>query len=129
MSTGIVVSYKKDGPISFLTFTWEVDQAAILKDFAEVYRLIGDIKDSALLFDLSAIGYINSGFIWQVSELYSNVDEAWGRMVIVGNPVINDTFDLVGFKEFVKITDSQQEGINELKDFLWIKTFDFRFTD
>jgi hypothetical protein len=43
--------------------------------------------------------------------------------------MINDTFDLVGFGEFVTIVDSQKEALAELKPFLEIKAFDFQFTD
>lgn len=118
MIAGIAVSYKKEGPISFLTFTGEIDQTMLQKNFSDVYNLIGDFKNIVLLLDLSAVLYINSGFIGYVSELFSNVDEGRGKMAIVGNPVINDTFDLVGFGEFVKIRNTQEEALEELKAFL-----------
>lgn len=91
--------------------------------------MIGDFSDIKLLFDLSAVEYINSGFIGHVSELYSYVDENNGKMVIVGNPVINDTFSLVGFREFVNIADTEEEALEELYSFIRIKRFDFQFTD
>jgi len=115
---GITVNYRKEDQISFLIFTGDVDQAKLQDTFSEGYKLIGDFKDIVLLFDLSAVPYINSGFIGQVSELFSNVDEGGGKMAIVGNPVINDTFDLVGFGEFVKICNTQKEALDELKAFL-----------
>lgn len=80
--------------------------------------MIGTLKKITLLFDLSAVEYINSGFIGNISELYADIEENGGKMVIVGNPIINDTFDLVGFGEFVKIFDSKKEALDELKDFL-----------
>lgn len=91
--------------------------------------MVADFQDIPLLFDLSAVEYINSGFVGHVSELYSYVDENGGKMVIVGNPVINDTFDLVGFREFVSIVDTRKEAVDELHSFLRIKAFDFQFTD
>lgn len=129
MTTGIAISYKKDGPISFLTFEWKINQMEIAEDFSKAYRLMGNLKKITLLFDLSAVEYINSGFIGNISELYADIEENGGKMVIVGNSVINDTFDLVGFREFVKIFDSKKEALDELKAFLWVKAFDFQFTD
>ena len=77
--------------------------------------MIGNLKKIVLLFDLSAIEYINSGFIGNVAELYADIEENGGKMVILGNPVINDTFDLVGFGEFVRIFDTRKKAINELR--------------
>lgn len=90
----------------------------IAENFSKAYRLMGNLKKITLLFDLSAVEYINSGFIGNISELYSDIEENGGKMVIVGNSVINDTFDLVGFGEFVKIFDSKKEALDELKAFL-----------
>ncbi|HBB27475.1 TPA: hypothetical protein DCZ36_03190 [Candidatus Gracilibacteria bacterium] len=129
MTTGIAISYKKDGPISSLTFEGEINQTEIAENFSKAYRLIGTLKKITLLFDLSAVEYINSGFIGNISELYADIEENGGKMVIVGNPIINDTFDLVGFGEFVKIFDSKKEALDELKDFLGVKAFDFQFMD
>jgi len=124
---GITVSYKKEGKISYLTFVGEALPVQLPKNFAEAHRLIGDLKDIALLFDLSGMEYINSGFIGSISELYSAIDENGGKMVIVGNSIVNDTFDLVGFSEFVKIFKTQKEAIAELELFNRTKSFDFHF--
>lgn len=124
---GITVSYKKEGRISFLTFVGEINQKMLTQNFAEAHRLVGEFKDIALLLDLSGVEYINSGFIGLVSELYSEVDESSGKLVIVGNPVINDTFDLVGFSEFAKVVSTQKEALDELNLFIRTKSFDFHF--
>ena len=127
---GITSEYTKNGDISFLTLSGEMDQPSFSKTFSEVNDLlVKDIKNIALLLDLSSIGYVNSGFIGHIANLFSLVDENNGKMAIIGNSMINDTFDLVGFGEFVDIVNSREKALTILNNFIGAKAFDFRFTD
>jgi len=79
------------------------------------------------VLDLSQISYINSGFIGYVSELYATIDGNEGKLVIIGNPVIDDTFDLVGMGDFVSIVADQKSALEVLGQF--VKAREYGFAD
>lgn len=114
MPAGITISYKKEGNISFLTLSWEIDQLQLPKTFSDAYNAVSEFENILLLLDLSGIQYINSGFIGNMAELFSIVDENGGKMVVVANAALQEAFNLVGFTEFVTVVSSPVDALREL---------------
>lgn len=106
-----------EGEFHILTFSGDINQAEFQKNFSQAYKLLGDLTGIMVLFNLSDIPHINSTFIGYTIELFSKIDQNKGKLVVVGNPAIEDIFFLVGFKDIISIVNDKEAALKLLKEF------------
>lgn len=109
-----ILSHSIEHDKHFLVFPTHIDHESYALVFSQAYTLLGDLTQIKLLLDLSAVDYINSGFIGMISELYSLIEEKEGHMVILANTTLDDMFRLVGFNDYVDIVLDRTEAVRLL---------------
>lgn len=109
------VAHTIEDGIHFVTFPSHIDPNEYDDVFAQTYALTGDLTNIRLILDLSLMDHINSGFIGIIAELFTNIEESGGKMVILVNATIDDIFGFVGFKDFVDIVLEKDKAINLVK--------------
>ena len=105
------VTHTCDSGIHFLVFPAQITHAEYDDIFSEAYAILGDLTDIRVVLDLSYMGHINSWFIGIIAEFFTSIEDNGGRMVILANPVLDDIFNFVGFKDFVEVVLERNAAI------------------
>ena len=115
MNTAIEIKTKQVGSVSVFEFHGELDETNADKTFTTIYNSIGDFTGKNILFNLVGLKYLNSKSIGYIADIFSNIEDGNGKMVITNmTEEVKDTLELVGITTIVAVADTEAEGIASL---------------
>lgn len=82
METLIEVNKKEENNVLIFEFTGELDETNADKTFKNIYDQIGDFDEKQILFNLIGLKYLNSKSIGYIADVFSNIEDADGKMCI-----------------------------------------------
>lgn len=116
METLIEVNKKEENKALIFEFKGELDETNADKTFKSIYDQIGDFEDKNLVFNLSGLKYLNSKSIWYIADVFSNIEDAEGKMFITNcNDGVKDILELVGITTIIPTLDTQAEALEQIK--------------
>ena len=115
METLIEVNKKEEGNVLIFEFTGELDETNADKTFKSIYDQIGDFNWKKILLNLLGLKYLNSKSIGYIADVFSNVEDADGKMCISNcSEGVKDILELVGITTIIITVDTEEEAIKEL---------------
>ncbi len=115
MNTAIEIKTKQVGSVSVFEFHGELDETNADKTFTSIYNAIGDFTGKSVLFNLVGLKYLNSKSIGYIADIFSNIEDGNGKMVITNmTEEVKDTLELVGITTIVAVCDTEAEGLASL---------------
>ena len=112
MNTAIEVRNKQVADVSIFEFHGELDETNADKTFTTIYNAIGDFTGKKILFNLVGLKYLNSKSIGYIADIFSNIEDGNGKMVITNmGEEVKDTLELVGITTIVAIADTEAAGL------------------
>ena len=116
METLIEVNKKETNGIIIFQFSWELDETNADKTFKTIYDQIGDFDGKNIIFNLSGLKYLNSKSIGYIADVFSNIEDADGKMVICKcSDGVKDILELVGITTIIPTVDTEEEALNAIK--------------
>ena len=115
MNTAIEIKTKQVGTVQIFEFHGELDETNADKTFTSIYNSVGDFTGKSVLFNLVGLKYLNSKSIGYIADIFSNIEDGNGKMVITNmTEEVKDTLELVGITTIVAVTDTEEEGLASL---------------
>ena len=115
MQTLIEVNKKEENGIHIFEFTWELDETNADKTFKTIYDDIGDFQGKNIVFNLSWLKYINSKSIGYIADVFSNIEDAEGKMYISNcSEWVKDILELVGITTIIPTVENEEEAISAM---------------
>ena len=115
METLIEVNKKEQGNIFIFEFSGELDETNADNTFKSIYDQVGTFEGKNILFNLSGLKYLNSKSIGYIADIFSNVEDAGGKMYISNcSAGVKDILELVGITTIIPTVDTQAEAMSEL---------------
>lgn len=115
METLIEVNKKEQNGVIIFDFTGELDETNADKTFKNIYDQIGDFDDKKILFNLEGLKYLNSKSIGYIADVFSNVEEADGKMCISHcSDGVKDILELVGITTIIDTVETNEEAMEIL---------------
>ena len=115
METVIEVNKKEQNDILVFEFSGELDETNADKTFKSIYDQIGDFGGKKILFNLVGLKYLNSKSIGYIADVFSNIEEADGKMCISQcSDGVKDILELVGITTIIPTVDTDEEAMKEL---------------
>ena len=97
-------------------FIGEFDKAGHAEIKSQLDKFIENFQLKNLVFDFSALNFINSEGIGYLMEIHAHLMKSDRHLVIVGlNSHVRDIFTAIGIAEIVKIYQSLDDFINSSK--------------
>jgi anti-anti-sigma factor len=116
MNTPIDVKHKTINGIEIFEFHGELDETNSDKTFAAIYTAIGDFTAKKIIFNFVGLKYLNSKSIGYIAEIYSNVEDNKGSMILAQIPdPVKDTLELVGITQLIRLANTEPEAINTIE--------------
>jgi len=116
METLIEVNKKEKNGIIIFELTWELDETNADKTFKNLYDSVWEFENVKLILNLNGLKYLNSKSIWYIADLFSNIEEKWGKMKISNcDEWVKDVLELVGITTIIDTVETEEEAISELK--------------
>jgi len=115
METLIEVNKKDINWISIFSFNGELDETNADKTFKSIYDQIGDFDWKNIIFNLWGLKYLNSKSIGYIADVFSNIEDADGKMVISNcSEWVKDILELVGITTIIPTVDTEEEAIKSI---------------
>lgn len=115
MQTLIEVNKKEENGVSIFEFTGELDETNADKTFKTIYDDIGQFEGKKILFNLSGLKYINSKSIGYIADVFSNIEDADGKMYISNcSDWVKDILELVGITTIIPTVDTEKEAVSAM---------------
>ncbi len=116
METLIEVNKKEENGIFIFEFNWELDETNADKTFKTIYDQVGDFDGKNIIFNLSGLKYLNSKSIGYIADVFSNIEDADGKMVISNcSDGVKDILELVGITTIITTVDTEAEALAAIK--------------
>ncbi len=116
METLIEVNKKEENGIIIFQFNWELDETNADKTFKSIYDQVGDFDGKNIIFNLSWLKYLNSKSIGYIADVFSNIEDADGKMVISNcSDWVKDILELVWITTIIPTVDSEEEALTAIK--------------
>jgi len=116
METLIEVNKKEENGIFIFEFNWELDETNADKTFKTIYDQVGDFDGKNIIFNLSGLKYLNSKSIGYIADVFSNIEDADGKMVISNcSDGVKDILELVGITTIINTVDTEAEALAAIK--------------
>ncbi|MDP5039018.1 MAG: STAS domain-containing protein [Candidatus Gracilibacteria bacterium] len=116
METLIEVNKKEENGIFIFEFNGELDETNADKTFTKIYNEVGSFEDKKIIFSLDNLKYLNSKSIGYIADIFSNLEDNNGNMVICNcNEGVKDVLELVGITTIITTLDTINEALEELK--------------
>jgi len=115
METLIEVNKKEINGIFIFGFNGELDETNADKTFKSIYDQIGDFDGKNIIFNLAGLKYLNSKSIGYIADVFSNIEDADGKMVISNcSDGVKDILELVGITTIIPTVDTEEEAIKSI---------------
>ncbi len=115
METLIEVNKKDVNGIFIFAFNGELDETNADKTFKSIYDQIGDFDWKNIIFNLAGLKYLNSKSIGYIADVFSNIEDADGKMVISNcSDWVKDILELVGITTIIPTVDTEEEAIKSI---------------
>ena len=115
METLIEVNKKDENNISIFEFTWELDETNADKTFKSIYEQIWEFEEKNIIFNLSGLKYLNSKSIGYIADVFSNIEDADGKMYISNcTDWVKDILELVGITTIIPTVDTEKEALESI---------------
>jgi len=116
METLIEVNKKEISGIFIFAFNGELDETNADKTFKTIYDQIGDFDWKKIIFNLAGLKYLNSKSIGYIADVFSNIEDADGQMIISNcSDWVKDILELVGITTIITTVDTEADAINAIK--------------
>jgi stage II sporulation protein AA (anti-sigma F factor antagonist) len=116
METLIEVNKKEENGIFIFQFTWELDETNADKTFKSIYDQIWEFEGKNIILNLSGLKYLNSKSIGYIADVFSNIEDANGKMYITNcSDWVKDILELVGITTIIPTVDTEKEAIEAIK--------------
>lgn len=116
METLMEVKLRKVGDVMVFDFTGELDETNADKTFTGVYEDIGDFSGKNIIFNLSALKYLNSKSIGYIADVFSNLEEnKWQMYISNCDEGVKDVLELVWITTIIPTVDTEAEALEALK--------------
>lgn len=116
METLIEVNKKEANGIFIFEFNGELDETNADKTFKTIYDQVGDFDGKNIIFNLSGLKYLNSKSIGYIADVFSNIEDADGKMVISNcSDGVKDILELVGITTIIPTVDTEAEALASIK--------------
>jgi stage II sporulation protein AA (anti-sigma F factor antagonist) len=116
METLIEVNKKEENGIIIFQFNWELDETNADKTFKTIYDQIGDFDGKSIIFNLSWLKYLNSKSIGYIADVFSNIEDSDGKMVISNcSDWVKDILELVWITTIIPTVDTETEALTTIK--------------
>ena len=115
METLIEVNKKEENGVLIFQFKWELDETNADKTFKSIYDQIWDFEGKNIILNLSGLKYLNSKSIWYIADVFSNIEDANGKMYISNcSDWVKDILELVWITTIIPTVDSEKEAIDAI---------------
>lgn len=115
METLIEVNKKEENWVFIFEFSWELDETNADKTFTGVYNEVGDFEDKKIIFNLENLKYLNSKSIWYIADIFSNLEENNGNMIICNcNEGVKDVLELVWITTIIPTVDTINQALEQI---------------
>lgn len=115
METLIEVKKREENWIIIFDFSWELDETNADKTFKNLYTEIWDFSNKKIIFNLSGLKYLNSKSIWYIADVYSNIEETWGKMYICQcEDWVRDILELVWITTIIPTVLTEEEAVKAM---------------
>ena len=115
METLIEVNKKEQNDVLVFEFTGELDETNADKTFKNIYEQIGEFDNKKILFDLKGLKYLNSKSIGYIADVFSNVEDSYGKMCISQcSDGVRDILELVGITSIIITVETNEEAMEKL---------------
>lgn len=115
METLIEVNKKEENWVFIFEFSWELDETNADKTFTGIYNEVGDFEDKKIIFNLENLKYLNSKSIWYIADIFSNLEENNGNMVICNcNEGVKDVLELVWITTIIPTVDTINQALEQI---------------
>ena len=112
METLIEVNKKEEKWVIIFEFTWELDETNADKTFTSIYSEVGDFTNKKIILNLKGLKYLNSKSIGYIADIFSNIEDSEGQMVISNcDEGVKDVLELVGITTIISTVDTEEEAI------------------
>lgn len=116
METLIEVNKKDENGLLIFEFNWELDETNADKTFKSIYDQVGDFDGKNIIFNLSGLKYLNSKSIGYIADVFSNIEDSDGKMVISNcSDGVKDILELVGITTIIPTVATEAEAIASIK--------------
>ncbi|MFK7780431.1 MAG: STAS domain-containing protein [Candidatus Gracilibacteria bacterium] len=115
METLIEVNKKELNGVFIFEFTGELDETNADKTFKSVYDQIGEFEGKNIILNLSGLKYLNSKSIGYIADVFSNIEDAEGKMYISNcTDGVKDILELVGITTIIPTVDTEKEALEAI---------------
>lgn len=115
METLIEVNKKEENWVFIFEFSWELDETNADKTFTGIYNEVGDFEDKKIIFNLENLKYLNSKSIWYIADIFSNLEENNGNMIICNcNEGVKDVLELVWITTIIPTVDTINQALEQI---------------
>ena len=116
METLIEVNKKEQNGIIIFEFNWELDETNADKTFKSIYDQVWDFDGKNIIFNLAGLKYLNSKSIGYIADVFSNIEDADGKMVISNcSDWVKDILELVWITTIIPTVDTEAEALEAIK--------------
>ena len=115
MQTTTDVQYKIVSDVRVFVFEGELlDETNADTTFADIYATLGDFINKKIVFDFAGLKYLNSKSIGYIADIYNNLEEGGGRIVLCNIENVRDTLDLMGIPSLITVCETQEEALEKI---------------
>lgn len=115
METLIEVNKKIENGIFIFEFTGELDETNADKTFKSIYSQIWEFEGKNIILNLSGLKYLNSKSIGYIADVFSNIEDAEGKMYISNcTDWVKDILELVWITTIIPTVDDVKEAITAM---------------
>jgi len=116
METLIEVNKKEQDWVYIFEFNWELDETNADKTFKSIYDQIGEFEWKNIIFSMKELKYLNSKSIWYIADVFSNIEDAEGKMYICNcSEWVKDILELVWITTIIPTVDTEEEALKAIK--------------
>lgn len=115
METLIEVNKKDINGIFIFEFIGELDETNADKTFKSIYDQIWEFEGKNIILNLSGLKYLNSKSIGYIADVFSNIEDAEGKMYISNcTDWVKDILELVWITTIIPTVDDEKEAIEAI---------------
>lgn len=115
METLIEVNKKEENWVLVFEFSGELDETNADKTFNGLYSEIGEFSGKKIIFNLGKLKYLNSKSIGYIADIFSNIEENNGQMIICNcDEGVKDVLELVGITTIIPTVDTLTDAMNQI---------------
>jgi len=116
METLIEVNKKEQDWVFIFEFSWELDETNADKTFKSIYNQIGEFEWKNIIFSMKELKYLNSKSIWYIADVFSNIEDAEGKMYICEcSEWVEDILELVWITTIIPTVSTEEEALEAIK--------------